>query len=285
MPAEETPSLSRILSKYQHKLLDDWIAEQLAAPTLRPDLISEDELRAESGEFLEELRKAVERGIPEEIFVPPLEDLRYKLEEITNRRVERGFTPSEIATFVFSIKQPLFRHLVEESGSSEQTIDLLWKTSVLLDKLGLFAVDSYQKARESIIRRQREELLELSTPVVELWEGVLAVPLIGTLDSARTQVVMESLLQRLVDTESSIAIIDITGVPTVDTSVAKHLIKTVTAARLMGAECMISGISPAIAQTMVHLGVELEEIPTRANLSDALSLAFKKIGVRMVREE
>ena len=155
-----------------------------------------------------------------------------------------------------------------------------WTATVLLDRLGLFTTEVYQRSREEVIARQQQELLELSTPVVKLWEGVVAVPLIGTLDSARTQVVMENLLTRIVETGAQVAIIDITGVPTVDTLVAQHLIKTVAAARLMGAECIISGIRPQIAQTIVHLGVELENVTTKATLADAIAVALRGHGVR-----
>ena len=173
---------------------------------------------------------------------------------------DQGSTPSETATFVFSLKQPLFARLRRELGrDAEALADEIWRATQLLDKLGLYTTEVYQKSREEVIHRQQQEMLELSTPVVKLWDGILALPLIGTLDSARTQVVMESLLQRIVETGAAIAIIDITGVPTVDTLVAQHLLKTVAAARLMGADCIISGIRPQIAQTIVHLGVDLGE--------------------------
>jgi rsbT co-antagonist protein RsbR len=146
-----------------------------------------------------------------------------------------------------------------------------------------FTMSTYQRTREEVIVRQQQELLELSTPVVKLWDGVLAVPMIGTLDSSRTQLVMESLLQRIVDTGSELAIIDITGVPTVDTLVAQHLLKTVTAIRLMGADCIISGVRPQIAQTIVHLGINLQGITTKATLADALSLAMKMLGFSVTR--
>jgi rsbT co-antagonist protein RsbR len=155
----------------------------------------------------------------------------------------------------------------------------------MLDGLALATTESYQRAREDVIKRQQQELLELSTPVVKLWDGVLALPLIGTLDSARTQVVMESLLERIVATSSSIAIIDITGVPTVDTLVAQHLLKTVAAARLMGADCIISGIRPQIAQTIVHLGVDLGDVATKATMADAVALALERHGFAVVQRD
>ena len=182
--------------------------------------------------------------------------------------------------FVFSLKQPLFERIRREHAKDPVALaDATWSVTTLLDKLGLYTTELYQKGREEVITRQQQEMLELSTPVVELWDGVLALPLIGTLDSARTQVVMENLLQRIVDTGSAIAIIDITGVPTVDTLVAQHLLKTVAAARLMGAECIISGIRPQIAQTIVHLGVDLQDVVTKATLADAFAIALRRLGL------
>ena len=207
------------------------------------------------------------------------------LGDLSRERVTQGFTPSETATFVFSLKQPLFSRLRTRIGDSRQAYeDALWSTTVLLDKLGLYTAEVFIKSREELIRRQQLEMLELSTPVVKLFEGVLALPLIGTLDSSRTQVVMESLLERIVETGASIAIIDITGVPTVDTLVAQHLLKTVAAARLMGADCIISGIRPQIAQTIVHLGVELGQVSTKASLADAITLALRRQNVFLRKE-
>jgi len=208
------------------------------------------------------------------------------LTDLSRSRGVQGFSPSETASFVFSFKKPLFDRLRREfSKDADALAELTWTTTQLLDNLGLYTTEVYQKSREEVIARQQQEMLELSTPVVKLWEGILALPMIGTLDSARTQIVMESLLQRIVETGSSIAIIDITGVPTVDTLTAQHLLKTVTAARLMGAECIISGIRPQIAQTIVHLGVDLGDITTKASLADAFAIALERTGraVRRVR--
>ena len=224
---------------------------------MRTDLLSADELRVESDRFLTELAAAVGAGSADaDISGPQWGPVKDLLMDLSRTRATRGFTPTETATFVFSLKQPLFdearrvaarRHRARRCGSRRR----------LIDALGLFTTEAYLRSREEIIQRQQEELMELSTPVVKLWQGVVALPLIGTLDSARTQVVMESLLEKIVETDSAIAIIDITGVPTVDTLVAQHLLKTVAAARLMGADCIISGIRPQIAQTIVHLGVDL----------------------------
>jgi rsbT co-antagonist protein RsbR len=185
--------------------------------------------------------------------------------------------------FVFSLKQPIFEQLRRDGGSGEGVFDEVWRTNLLIDRLGLYTTEVYQKGREHVILRQQEEMLELSTPVVKLWDGVLALPMIGTLDSARTQIVMEALLQRIVETGASVAIIDITGVPTVDTLVAQHLLKTITAARLMGADCIISGIRPQIASTIVHLGVDLSDVITKASLADAFALALERVGLAVGR--
>ncbi len=219
-----------------------------------------------------------------EIDGPAWARVREMLAGISTSRAKQGLSPSETATFIFSFKEPLFTRLREEYRADPEGFGReLWTATLLLDKLGLLTTEAFRRTREDIIARQQREMLELSTPVVALWEGILAVPLIGTLDSERTQVVMESLLQRIVDTGASIAIIDITGVPTVDTLVAQHLLKTVGAARLMGAECIISGIRPQIAQTIVHLGVDLGNVATKATLADALILALGRVGASVTR--
>ncbi|MDG2517950.1 STAS domain-containing protein [Lysobacter soli] len=204
-------------------------------------------------------------------------------DEFARDRVEQGFNSEETATFVFTLKRPLFERIqARTAGDAQAMAQLSWDATELIDRLGLRAVSAFQRMREAVIERQQHELLELSTPVVKLWKDVLALPIIGTLDSNRTQIMMETLLTRIAETEAAIAIIDITGVPTVDTLVAQHLIKTVTAIRLMGADCIISGVRPQIAQTIVHLGVDLGEVTTKANLADALALALKRTGVRVV---
>ena len=224
------------------------------------------------------------RGEMPDIDSPEGAPLRDFLQNLTRTLANRGASSSQTATFVFSLKKPIFSRLREAYGKDAQKLaDGVWATTEMIDKLGLYTVATFQKSREEIIHRQQEEMLELSTPVVKLWEGVLALPMIGTLDSSRTQVVMESLLQRIVETGSEIAIIDITGVPTVDTLVAQHLLKTVTAIRLMGADAIISGIRPQIAQTIVHLGIDLQGITTKATLADALTLAMKRSGYVVTR--
>jgi len=267
-----------ILTKYDQALMKDWMANQLSAITRRADLIKETELRDQSHQFLSAFRQAVQHGISD-INSPPWKEVRTLLESISRTRALHGFTPSETAVFVFSMKQPLFTLLSKEWDKDAQGLaDDIWNATVLMDGLGLYTTEIYQKSREEVISRQQRELLELSTPVVQLWDDILALPLIGTLDSSRTQVVMESLLQKIVDTGARIAIIDITGVPTVDTLVAQHLMKTVAAARLMGGDCIISGIRPQIAQTIVHLGVDLADIVTKASLADAFTVALQRLG-------
>jgi rsbT co-antagonist protein RsbR len=272
-----------IVGRYEEDILPEWVRHQLAAVSVRRDLMEERELREQSRRFLTLLRGTLQNG-DGDVDAPAWQATREFLGEMSRRRAQLGFSPTETATFVFSLKQPLFERLRKELLREPEVLaDEIWYGTMLLDQLGLYTTEVHQKGREEVIARQQQEMLELSTPVVQLWEGILALPLIGTLDSARTQVVMENLLQKIVDSEAGIAIIDITGVPTVDTLVAQHLLKTVAAARLMGAECIISGIRPQIAQTIVHLGVELGGIITKANLSDAFAVALARAGLTVTR--
>ena len=281
----ERNGMSKLVEIVQHKsqeLLTDWMTLQCAADTARRDLINDRDLREQSQQFLRTLSDAVQQGALSDIEGPAWAATREMLEHLSSARATQGFTAAETATFVFSLKQPLFTRLRQAHGpDADGLAEDVWQATVLLDTLGLYSTEMYQQRREALIIRQQEELLELSTPVIQLWDGVLALPLIGTLDSARTQLVMENLLQRIVDTGSAIAIIDITGVPLVDTLVAQHLLKTVAAARLMGAECLISGIRPQIAQTIVHLGVSLGDVTTKATLADALAVALSRLGQRL----
>jgi rsbT co-antagonist protein RsbR len=276
--------IESVLRERRGELLDAWVKAQLAAPGVRTDLISEGELRVESDRFL----AAFGAAVGEDSADPDSTDsgwfgVRELLTDLSRSRAVRGFTPTETATFVFSLKEPLFEALRSETADVDALVATLWSATRLIDGLGLFTADAFLRSREEVIRRQQDELIELSTPVVKLWQGVVAVPLIGTLDSARTQVVMENLLERIVETDSAIAIIDITGVPTVDTLVAQHLLKTVTAARLMGADCIISGIRPQIAQTIVHLGLDLSEVVTKSSLADAVVIALERTGFEITR--
>jgi len=272
-------SIANVLVSQRNEIFQEWMHQQLSSEAMRADLISEADLRTESDRFLEVISRAVQSGNFNDIRAPEYKPVLEMLERFSRSRGLQGFTPSETATFVFSLKQPLFNAL-RKSGNSEpaEQIENVWAANLLIDKLGLYTTEMYQQSREEVIRRQQEEMLELSTPVVQIWEGILALPLIGTLDSARTSVMMETLLQKIVETRSELAIIDITGVPTVDTLVAQHLLKTVAAARLMGADCLISGIRPQIAQTMVHLQIDLSEVTTKATLAEALRFALKRSG-------
>jgi rsbT co-antagonist protein RsbR len=286
-PKEEKSRLTEMIAKHESDLLADWMREQLEATTLRSDLMKEAELREQSRQFLKLIIRALSQqaGL-NDINAPSWEDTREFLSDISRSRARQGFSPAETATFIFSLKQPLFAMLRRELERDPKWLaDEIWVATTFLDKLGLFTTEAYQKGREEVIMRQQQELLELSTPVVVLWEGILALPLIGTLDSARTQVVMESLLQKIVETGAGIAIIDITGVPTVDTLVAQHLLKTVAAARLMGADCIISGIRPQIAQTIVHLGVNLTDVITKSTLADAFAIALRRARMAITRAE
>lgn len=275
----EKSKISDILQHHEEELLETWVQEQLASNTRRPDLISDFELRQQSAEFLRAFRQASQGADVIDITNPQWDVVREILTDLSRSRAQHGFTASETATFVFSLKQPLFVRLRQELVENPDALaEENWAATVLLDKLGLFTTEVYQQSREAVIARQQQELMELSTPVVKLWEGILAMPLIGTLDSARTQVIMESLLRQVVESEATIAIIDITGVPTVDTLVAQHLLKTVAAARLMGADCIISGIRPQIAQTIVQLGVDLNEVTTKASMAAAFRLALQRSG-------
>jgi rsbT co-antagonist protein RsbR len=275
-----------ILHKFESDILAEWVRQQLASAEQRKSPIREHDLRDQCREFLTSFRAAAQEGGLAETSGRQWDRVRDLLANLTRERASLGFSPVETAMFVFSLKLPLFAKLRQEYGSDEAGLAAeIWTATLALDRLGLFTTDMHQKAREEVIARQQQEMLELSTPVVKLWDGILALPLIGTLDSARTQVVMESLLQQIVSTGAGIAIIDITGVPTVDTLVAQHLLKTVAAARLMGADCIISGIRPQIAQTIVHLGVVLTDVITKATLADAFILALERTGSTVVKRE
>jgi rsbT co-antagonist protein RsbR len=275
--------LPEILHQHEGPILADWVQRQLSSVTVRRDLINEAELQRQSREFLAAFARAASAGALNDMHSPQWGPVRDLLTTMSRARAIQGFSAGETATFVFSLKEPLFKHLAQSVADVGELADETWTATTAIDALGLFATEAYQKSREEVIARQQRELLELSTPVVTLWDGILALPLIGTLDSARTQVVMENLLERIVATGSNIAILDITGVPTVDTLVAQHLLKTVAAARLMGADCIISGIRPQIAQTIVHLGVDLNAVTTKATLADAFKVAMSRLGLAVTR--
>jgi rsbT co-antagonist protein RsbR len=265
-----------VVREHREELLREWVAEQ--AKMGRGDTAQD------SAEFMGLLVDATAGGDVSNVDGAHWTQLKEMLASFARVRGQRGYSPSETARFVFSLKKPLFARLQEQLASDPRALAQEYATATqLIEALGLYAIEVFQRSREEVINRQQQEMLELSTPVVKLWNGVLALPMIGTLDSARTQVVMESLLQKIVETGSKVAILDITGVPTVDTLVAQHLLKTVAAARLMGAECIISGIRPQIAQTIVHLGVELGGVVTKATLADAFALALQRNGLAVGR--
>src|SRR6476660_959172 len=283
--AERSTRIPEILRKHEPEILSSWMRRQQESVARRRDLISDQELQAQSREFLNLLQVAVQSGgLADGQRGAEWAAVRDMLGGISRTRGLQGFTPSETATFIFSLKPSLFEKMRDELGQDASMLfEELRRIDELLDRLGLYTTEVHHKSREQTILRQQQDMLELSTPVVKLWDGVLALPMIGTLDSARTQVVMETLLQRIVETGAEVAILDITGVLTVDTLTAQHLIKTVTAARLMGAECIISGIRPQIAQTIVHLGVDLGDVITKATLADAFAAALKRLSLGVTR--
>lgn len=269
--------LPKLFDEHHVQLAKSWLASQRGAG-VGDDQVSNERFQR----FIAALKLALASGRIDDVSAPEFASARDVLEEIAREGALKGSSPTETATFVFSLKAPLFDLLRGEIGEDAKKLaSEIWIATELLDRLGLYTTEVFQKSREEVISRQQAELMELSTPVVQLWDGILAVPLIGTLDSARTQSVMENLLQEIITSEAEIAIIDITGVPTVDTMVAQHLLKTVSAARLMGADCIISGIRPQIAQTIVHLGVELNVI-SKATMADAFGLALRRIGKMVV---
>lgn len=276
--------LAEIISQNEDKIRSEWV-KGMAKAVQRTDLISKTELDDQCRSLLSAVVAGVRVSGPTELSAAGWSTARELLQEMSASRTRQGFSPSDVATFILSLKQPLFAEIRKElSGNQDKLFETVWSATEMLDRLALMSTEVFMAIREELISRQQQELLELSTPVVKLWDGILALPIIGTLDSARTQVVMENLLQTVVATNSKYAIIDITGVPTVDTLVAQHLLKTITAARLMGAECIISGVRPQIAQTIVHLGINLEDVVTKAKLSDALALALDRSGRSVVRK-
>lgn len=276
-------TLRSLLDTQESSILAAWLQDlkQLEGLAGR---ISAADLDEQARQFISNLKRGLTSG-GTDARGPEFAGLRDVLTEVSSSRALQGFSPGETAAFVFSFKQPMIEAARKVSSTDvEKILDITWELDQLIDQLGIFTFEMFQKTREEVILRQQREIAELSTPVVKLWDRVLALPLIGTLDSERTQVVMENLLQSIVDEEADIAIIDITGVPTVDTLVAQHLLKTVAAARLMGADCIVSGIRPQIAQTMVHLGVELNVV-SKASLADAFAVALARTGKVVVAQK
>ena len=270
-------SISGALEELSDQILADWTKELISSP-MRSGSVSDDSLKSTAAEFLKLFKEAAKKSNFSTLSSSEWEPLKQMLSQLSASRAAQGSTPTETAAFVLSLRQTLLSKISSKFGAAEALGPSVVGVWSLIDQLGLYTTEVFQRSREAIIRRQQKEMLEMSTPVIKLWEGILVVPLIGTLDSARTQIVMENLLQRIVDTGSQIAILDITGVPTVDTQTAQHLMKTVSATRLMGADCIISGIRPQIAQTIVHLGIDIYDISTKATMGDAVKEALKRIG-------
>jgi rsbT co-antagonist protein RsbR len=280
---QETQAVLTLINQHQDEILSDWLQEAGASSSRVSDA-GRRTMRGEAEEILASLRESLQAGgDPEQFHAAAFGSLRQTLEALSRSRASQGQSAGDTSAFVLAFKRPLFSLVQKKGADAQQQMAVVWTVSSLVDRMAQATVTTYQQTREEIIRRQQQDLLELSTPVIKLFEGVLAVPMIGTLDSARTQVVMETLLERIVATGSRLAIIDITGVPTVDTLVAQHLLKTVSAIRLMGAECIISGIRPQIAQTIVHLGIDLQGIASKASLADALALAMEQQGFVITR--
>ena len=284
--AQETQTLQQLLAQHEEHILTEWLQEAGSASTRITDAARRG-MRGEAEDILRSLRSALQAGGQVDDFqAPAWSALRQTLEGLSRTRAAQGQSVGDTSLFVLAFKRPLFAAIQRDlAGQGDRQMAVVWLVSSLVDRMAQWTVATYQQTREDIIKRQQQDLLELSTPVIKLFEGVLAVPMIGTLDSNRTQVVMETLLQRIVDTGSRLAIIDITGVPTVDTLVAQHLLKTVSAIRLMGADCIISGIRPQIAQTIVHLGIDLQGIASKSSLADALQLAMEQQGFVVTRNK
>ena len=276
--------ITKGLQKRKKQILEDWITQQLSDAGFRDDLMSNEELREQSNELLDTLLKVINDKNITDVESSDFEPVYEILSGISMSRARQGFSPRETGTYVFSLKEALLKNLQEELKDDPKVLaEAVLKVNKLMDSLGIVTFETFIKGREEVILRQTDEITEISTPVIRVWEGIVALPIIGTLDSARTQTVMENLLQEIVDSGSTIAILDISGVPAVDSLVAQHLIKTVAATRLMGAECIISGIRPEIAQTVVHLGIDLSNIVTKATLASALKYAFSVLRLEVKR--
>ena len=286
MASKTSNALAKAFTEKEPELIGRWLEAQARTGGAKLSIAEKQDSEKKSRDLVKALQRASQSDGIDNLSGPAWAPVRDILSELSASRARGGYTPSETASFVFSLKGPLFDLLrAENTGDAEALARDVWQATELVDKLGLFTIEAFQKTREDLISRQQGELLELSTPVVRLWENILALPLIGTLDSGRTQIVMQNLLEAIVQTRSDYAIIDITGVPLVDTLVAQHLLKTIAAARLMGAECLISGMRPQIAQTVIHLGVDLSGVTTKATLADAFAVALRRSGHSIIKKE
>ena len=278
--------LAQGVQKRKKQILEDWMTQQLSSAGLREDLMSNEELREQSNELLDVLLKSINDRNITDVESSDFEPVYEILSGISMSRARQGFSPRETGVYVFSLKDAILKNLQEDLKNDPKLLaESVYKMNKLMDSMGVVTFETFIKGREDVILRQTDEIAEISTPVIRVWEGIVALPIIGTLDSARTQTVMENLLQEIVESESTIAILDISGVPAVDSLVAQHLIKTVAATRLMGAECIISGIRPEIAQTVVHLGIDLSNIVTKATLASALKYAFSLLKLEVKKTQ
>lgn len=273
----------QLLEKHKKNILEIWMNNQLSDEGLREDLISNDDLRIQSEELISSLVKNLTGENLADLEADSWNPVIEILGGIAITRARQGFSPRETGRFVYTLKESILEVLQRELTDPAELYKESLKINRVMDNLSIITFETFIKGREEVILRQTDEIAEISTPVIRVWDGILALPIIGTLDSSRTQIVMENLLQEIVDTGSSIAILDISGVPAVDSLVAQHLIKTVAATRLMGAECIISGIRPEIAQTVVHLGIDLSNIITKSSLASALAHAFKVLKLEVRR--
>ena len=275
----------KIFQRKRKQILESWMKLQMADESLREDLISNEELRGQSEELLNALFDNLNDTNVDDVQHADFETVVDILSGISISRAKQGFSPRETGVFIFSLKDALVGTLQQELKDPQELFNQTQKINKLIDSFGVSTFETFIKGREEVIYRQTDEISEISTPVIRVWDGILALPIIGTLDSARTQVVMGNLLQEIVESGSSIAILDISGVPAVDSLVAQHLIKTVSATRLMGAECIISGVRPEIAQTVVHLGIDLSQIITKSSLASALKTAFGMLQLQVIKKQ
>lgn len=286
MAKKEVLSISELLAKKEREILDVWVKAQADIPALKKGLITKEQIREESTQFLSLLGKAVAGGNLKDITAPEYEEVIKFLSNLSASRASHGFSPLETASYIFSFRQTVVGILQEELGDQlEVLFERGFDLSNLLDKLGLITFETYVKGREGVIAEQQKSMLELSTPVIQIWDEILILPLIGTIDSSRARQIMESLLESIAVKKASIVIIDITGVPVVDSEVANRLLRSLKAAKVMGAESILTGLSPQISYTMVNLGIDLSGVTTRASLRDGLELAFKKLKLKVEKTE